>query len=81
MSDARCSAAAYYNATRVCHLYESCDELEDYFAATSILKQLPEEEDEDEDYGPYAELGLATMAVLVNLTNFTGLLSDAVKAM
>ena len=74
--------ANFFPATGKCHLFEACDGLEDELAVTAIVPQLAVDTIEDADQhptpasGPYAELTSAIPIVLINITNFTGLISS-----
>ncbi|CAK9029011.1 unnamed protein product [Durusdinium trenchii] len=83
-----CVASVFYPSTKECHLYESCPSLVDdanartiRAAATSqpaslITKEAEVEVPEESDLGPYHELATALPSVLMNLTNYSGLIRN-----
>ncbi|CAK9006456.1 unnamed protein product [Durusdinium trenchii] len=80
-----CQAANFYPGSMKCHLFDFCTELEDDFAATGLvrrelLEDLMDEDDEDEPLtavtGPVAELAIALPIVLINMSNYSGQITN-----
>lgn len=79
-----CKAASFFPGSMKCHLFNECHELEDDFGATGIVKtdvlkkieETPKKEPKQRPTGPVAELAIALPIVLVNLSNFSGQITN-----